>query len=173
MPIERGLSLRSPELRYIDGSTAVHAPLRCLLGRPFRPFGRGLFRNGCFLFHGTLFRGALFHRMFDSRRLLGRFFRSRMFDMNPFNISRRRMLLRPFEGRLKWNRLHKQQLMMDDPGGFFLPDESDCAFRLIISVRCIHNQAWWGGDENVEITNPNARPRKQCRHVRALPLRYA
>jgi len=46
-----------------DGSTAVHAPLRCLLGRPFRPFGRGLLRNECLLFHG-----ALFHCMFDSRR---------------------------------------------------------------------------------------------------------
>jgi len=32
----------------------------------------------------------------------------RMFDMNPFNISRRRMLLRPFECRLKWNRLHTE-----------------------------------------------------------------
>jgi len=86
-----------PALRYIDGSIASLAPLRCLLCSPFRPFGRGLFRNGCSLFHGTLFRGALFHRMFDSRRWLGRFFRSRMFDMNTFNISRRRMLLRPFE----------------------------------------------------------------------------
>jgi len=72
-----------------------------------------------------------------------------MFDMNPFNISRRRMFLRPFESRLEWDRLHKQQLMMNDPSVFFLPEEGDRAFRLIISVRCVDNQAWWGGDENV------------------------
>jgi hypothetical protein len=57
-----------------------------------------------------------------------------MFDMNPFNISRRRMFLCPFESRLEWDRLHKQQLMMNDPGVFLLPEESDRAFRLIISV---------------------------------------
>ena len=39
----------------------------------------------------------------------------------------------------------------------------------LISIRFIDNQAWRGGDENVEITDPNARPRKQCRHVK-LPL---
>ncbi|MGA3343177.1 MAG: hypothetical protein ABSD11_21990 [Methylocella sp.] len=44
------------------------------------------------------------------------------------------MFLRPFESRLEWDRLHKQQLMMNDPGVFFLPEESDRAFRLIISV---------------------------------------
>jgi hypothetical protein len=84
-------------------STPAHVPLRCLLGTPFRPFGRSLLRNACFLFHRTLF-----HRMFDSRRSLGRFFGSHMFNMNPLNAPRRGMLLRPFEGRFKWHRLHKQ-----------------------------------------------------------------
>jgi len=72
-----------------------------------------------------------------------------MFDMNPFNTACGRMLLRPFEGRLKWNWFHKQQLMMNDSGIFLLPEETDCAFRLIISVGCVDNQAWWGGDEDV------------------------
>ena len=84
------------------------APLRRLLGASFRFFGHGLFRSACLLFNRTLFYRALFYRPFHSRYWLGRFFRSRMFDMNPLNISRRSVFLRPFEGRLKWDRLHKQ-----------------------------------------------------------------
>jgi len=54
------------------------------------------------------FSARAFCATFDSRYWVGRFFRSRMFDMNPLNISRRSMFLRPFEGRFKWDRLHKR-----------------------------------------------------------------
>jgi hypothetical protein len=73
-----------------------HCP--CSAKMPFWPFGCGLRRNVCFLFH----------RMFDSRRSLGRFFGSHMFNMNPVDAPLRGMLLRPFEGRFKWHRLHKK-----------------------------------------------------------------